>query len=143
MYCMRVRTLLRAPAFVLVALVVACGSIGPAATPQTIAVHEDSAGKTVTAHVGDTVEVQLQESFPVPGSSLTWDVSTSAPSVLKLDRVTRDPAERPRQGTVKFTADFSATATGEAKLFARGSQTCEAMPTCPQKDFTVTIDVVS
>lgn len=124
-----------------VALVACGGSIGPAHNPTTIAVTQDSAGKTLTAHVGDTIDVQLQESFPVPGSSLTWDVSTSAPSVLKLDKVTRDPAERPRQGTVKYSADFSATASGEAKLFARGSQTCEAMLTCPQQDFTVTIDV--
>jgi len=120
----------------------ACGApVGPAHTPETVVVNQDSAGKSVSAHVGDTIEVRLEESFPVPGSSLTWDVSTSAPSVLKLDRVTRDPAERPRQGTVKYTADFSATAGGEAKLFARGAQTCEAMATCPQKDFTVTIDV--
>ncbi len=120
----------------------ACGaSVGPAHTPETVVVNQDSAGKTVTAQVGDTIEVRLEESFPVPGSSLTWDVSTSAPSVLKLDKVTRDPAERPRQGTVKYAADFSAAAAGEAKLFARGAQTCEAMPACPQKDFTVTIDV--
>lgn len=125
-----------------VALVAACGgSIGPAHTPATIVVKEDAAGKTIQAHVGDTVKVQLTESFPVPGSSLTWDVSSSAPSVLKLSNVTRDPAERPRQGTVQYTADFAAAAGGEAKLFARGSQTCEAMPTCPQKDFTVTVDV--
>jgi hypothetical protein len=124
-----------------VALAACGGSVGPAHNPTTIAVTQDAAGKIVSAHVGDTVEVQLQESFPVPGSSLTWDVSTSAPSVLKLQAVKRDPAERPRQGTVKYTADFSATASGEAKLFARGSQTCEAMPSCPQKDFTVTIDV--
>jgi len=124
-----------------VALAACGGSIGPAHVPTTIVVNQDSAGKTISAHVGDTIEVQLQESFPVPGSSLTWDVSTSSPSVLKLGKVTRDPAERPRQGTVKYTADFSATTSGEAKLFARGSQTCEAMPVCPQKDFTVTIDV--
>jgi predicted secreted protein len=121
-------------------LLMACGSASTSAPAQTIVVNQDSAGKTVAAHVGDTIEVRLEESFPVPGSSLTWDVSTSAPSVLKLSKVTRDPAERPRQGTVKYTADFSVTASGEAKLFARGAQTCEAMATCPQKDFTVTID---
>lgn len=124
-----------------VALAGCGGSVTPVRTPVTIVVNQDTAGKTVAAHVGDTIEVRLEESFPVPGSSLTWDVSTSAPGVLKLDKVTRDPAERPRQGNVKYTADFSATAGGEAKLFARGAQTCEAMTTCPQKDFTVTIDV--
>jgi hypothetical protein len=127
---------------VLAVVFTACGSaVVPAHTPQTIVINQDSAGKTISAHVGDTLEVRLQESFPVPGSSLTWDVSTSAPSVLKPGSVTRDPAERPRQGTVKFTADFAALAAGEAKLFAKGAQTCEAMPTCPQKDFTVTVSV--
>ncbi|HZQ49579.1 MAG TPA: hypothetical protein VFB69_04650 [Candidatus Dormibacteraeota bacterium] len=122
------------------AALAACGSSSVSYTPSTIVVKEDAAGQTVQAHVGDTVRVQLTESFPVPGSSLTWDVSSSAPSVLKLKQVTRDPAERPRQGTVAYTADFTVLASGEAKLFARGAQTCEAMPSCPQKDFTVTID---
>lgn len=121
------------------AVLLACGSASRAQPAQTIVVHEDAAGTTVQARPGDTVEVQLVESFPVPGSSLTWDVSTSAPSVLKLEKVTRDPAQRPRQGTVKYTADFSVVAAGQAKLFARGSQTCEAMATCSQKDFTVTV----
>jgi len=124
-------------------VVTACGSTSSAGVGQTIVLHEDSAGKTISAHVGDVVSVQLTESFPVPGSSLTWDVSSSAPSVLKLRDVTRDPAQRPVKGTVKYTADFSATAAGEAKLFARGAQTCEAMPSCPQKDFTVTVDVTA
>ena len=129
--------------FLVLAVVVAaaCGSIGPAHTPATLVVKEDAAGKTIQAQVGDTVQVELTESFPVPGSSLVWDVSSSAPSVLKLASVTRDPAERPRQGTVQYTADFAAAASGEAKLFARGSQTCEAMPSCPQRDFTVTVEV--
>jgi hypothetical protein len=136
----RFKTLLHASLFLLAAGIFACGP-APAATPSTIVVDQSFADKTVQAHVGDTVRVQLQESFPVPGSSLTWAVSSSAPSVLKVGVVTRDPAERPRQGTVKYTADFTASTTGEAKLFARGSRTCEAMPSCPQQDFTVTVEV--
>jgi hypothetical protein len=139
---MKARTLLLAPAIFVAVALMACGSTGqPAHTPATIVLKEDAAGKTVPVHVGDTVLVELTESFPVPGSSLTWDVSTSAPSILKLQKVTRDPAQRPRQGTVAYTADFNASASGQAKLFARGAQTCEAMLTCPQKDFTVTIVV--
>jgi hypothetical protein len=135
-------SLLHAPAVLLCASLLACGSAtATGSTPSTIVVNQDFAGKTVQAHVGDTIRVQLQESFPLPGSSLVWDVTTSAPSVVKLDKVTRDPAERPRKGTVAYTADFSASAAGQAKLFARGSQTCEAMPTCPQKDFTITVVV--
>jgi uncharacterized lipoprotein len=121
------------------ALLAACGSAGTAQPAQTIVVHEDTAGHTVHAHVNDVINVELTESFPIPGSSLTWDATTSAPSVLKLEKVTRDPAERPRQGTVKYTAEFSVIAAGQATLFVRGAQTCEAMPSCPQKDFTVAV----
>lgn len=126
-----------------VAATLACGTTtsNSARVSGVILLDENWANKTVDALVGQIVRVQLTESFPVPGSSLTWDVSSNAPGVLKLDKVTRDPAERPRQGTVTYTAYFSAVGSGEAKLFARGSQTCEAMPTCPQKDFTVTVDV--
>ncbi len=139
---MRPMTLLHAPALLLAAAIMACGSVGPApAAHSTIVLNQDSAGTTVQAHVGDTVQVKLQESFPLPGSSLVWDVSTSAPSVLKLSKVTRDPAERPRQGTVAYTAVFAASSTGQAALFARGSRTCEAMPTCQQESFTVTVVV--
>src|SRR5438046_5922473 len=131
---MRSRALRHAPLLLMAAALMACGAIGPGATPSTIVLHEDAAGTTVHAHVGDTVKVELQESYPVPGSSLVWDVSSSAPSVLKPQRVTRDPAQRPAHGTVAYTADFAASGTGQATLFARGSQTCEAMANCPQKD---------
>jgi hypothetical protein len=120
----------------------ACGSIGPVpATNVTITLGENSAGKTVNAHVGDTIRVQLQDSFPVPGSSLVWDVSTSAPSVLKLSKVTRERPVRPGQGQLAYTAEFAALGAGQATLFARGSRTCEAMPVCAQDAFTITVVV--
>ncbi len=137
---MKARTVLTTVTPLIVLALMACGSSSTAArTPSTIVVKEDAAGQTLQAYVGDTVRVELTESFPVPGSSLTWDVSSSAPSVLKLAKVTRDPATRPQRGTVSYTADFTVAASGQATLFARGSQTCEAMATCPQKNFTVTV----
>ena len=135
------RMLLHAPLLLLAATIMACGSTGAAVSSQTIVLNQDSAGKTVSAHVGDTIQVKLEESFPLPGSSLIWDVSTSAPSVLKLSKVSRDPAERPRKGTVAYTAEFAATGAGSATLFLRGSRTCEAMPTCQQENLTITISV--
>jgi hypothetical protein len=137
---MRPVTLLHAPMLLLAIAIIACGPTGGApAVRATIVLNHDSAGKTVQAHVGDTIQVELQESFPVPGSSLVWDVSSSAPSVLKLSKVTRDPAERPRQGQVAYTAEFAAEGAGQATLFMRGSRTCEAMPTCQQEDLMVTV----
>jgi predicted secreted protein len=113
------------------------------AAPQTRVVGEADAGRTVQARIGDTVQVRLVESFPVPGSSLVWDVSSSAPSVLAPGSVTRDPAERPRVGQVAYTAEFSAKSGGQAQLIARGSTTCEAMAkqSCPNQDFTITVVV--
>ncbi|HVA73442.1 MAG TPA: hypothetical protein VNF71_02610 [Acidimicrobiales bacterium] len=124
------------------ACLLGCGSAAPAA-PQTLVLREADAGKTVQARIGDTVQVKLVESFPVPGSSLVWDVSSSAPSVLAAGKVTRDPAERPRIGQVAYTAEFSARAGGQAQLIARGSTTCEAMTKegCPNRDFTVVVNV--
>lgn len=135
---------LLAVSFVLVAAV-ACGSVSgsQAASHATIVVGQDQAGKTVDAKVGDTVRINLTEEFPVPGSSLTWDVTSSRPTLLKPDKVTRDPAERPRQGSVAYAAFFTATGSGSADLIARGSRTCEAMagPGCQNVNFTVTVRI--
>jgi len=124
------------------ACLLGCGSAAPTA-PQTLVLGEADAGKTMQARIGDTIQVKLVESFPVPGSSLVWDVSSSAPSVLAAGKVTRDPAERPRIGQVAYTAEFIARAGGQAQLIARGSTTCEAMAKegCPNRDFTVVVSV--
>lgn len=140
---MSFRTWLRALIAVSVVLTLACGSAGTPAARSTVTVGEDDGGKTVHVRVGDIVRVKLQESFPVPGSSLIWEVSSSAPSVLAAGTVTRDPSERPRVGQVSYTADFTAAAAGHAQLIARGSTTCEAMSKegCPNRDFTTTVMV--
>lgn len=124
-------------------LLLGCGSTAAPIVHDTLVLGEADAGKTVQARVGDTVQVKLQESFPVPGSSLVWDVSSLAPSVLAAGKVTRDPAERPRIGQVAYTAEFAARAGGQAQLIARGSTTCEAMTKggCPNRDFTITVIV--
>lgn len=120
-----------------------CGSTSTPAVHETLVLHEADAGQTVHARVGDSLQVKLVESFPVPGSSLVWDVSSSAPSVLAAGPITRDPAERPRIGQVAYTAEFSAKAKGGAQLIARGSTTCEAMTKegCPNRDFTIAVSV--
>jgi predicted secreted protein len=142
-YDMSLKTCLRALVAASTVLLFACGSAAAPAAHNTLVLGEADAGRTVQAKVGDTVQVKLQESFPVPGSSLVWEVSSSAPSVLTAGRVTRDPAERPRIGQVAYTAEFTAKAGGQAQLIARGSTTCEAMAKegCPNHDFTITVTV--
>ena len=137
---------LRVLACILASATIACGAHGSSAPAahRTITLGKEQAGQTIHASVGDTVRVNLDEQFgPVPGIALVWDVSTSAPSVMKLARVTRDPVNRPRIGTVKYTADFTAAKAGEAKLLGRGSQSCEAMAAadCTGQDFTITVVV--
>lgn len=140
---MSIKTRLGVLAGLSVVAMFACGSATSPGAHGTVVIGEADAGKTVQARVGDTVQVKLQESFPVPGSSLVWDVSSSAPSVLAIGKVTRDPATRPLIGHVDYTADFTAAAAGQAQLIARGSTTCEAMTKqgCPNQDFAVTVIV--
>ena len=143
MYPVRIRTWLRALTALPVVLILACGSAVTPAPHATLVVGEADAGKTFQATIGETVRVKLRESFPVPGSSLVWDVTSNAPSVLAASKVTRDPVQRPLTGQVSYTADFAAAAGGTAQLIARGSTTCEAMPKqgCPDRDFTITVIV--
>jgi predicted secreted protein len=140
---MGLRTCLRALVGMAVVFLLGCGATAGPAAPQTLVVHESDAGRTVQIRPGDTIQVKLVESFPVPGSSLVWDVSSSAPSALAAGKVTRNPAERPRIGQVAYTAEFTAKASGQAQLIARGSTTCEAMTKegCPNRDFSITVNV--
>jgi len=143
MYAVNTKTWVPALIGLLALLTFACESASAPVVHSTLVVGEADAGTNVQARVGDTVRVKLQESFPVPGSSLVWDVSSNAPSVLAAGKVTRDPVQRPLRGQVSYTADFMATAAGQAQLIARGSTTCEAMTKqgCPNRDFTMTVIV--
>jgi hypothetical protein len=122
---------------------VACGS-GPAPGSRTIDLVEKDAGTTVQVRAGDTVRVQLVESFPVPGSSLVWDVMSSDPAVLSVIKAERTPQARGGPGgTDTYTAFFSAAVAGQATLTAHGATTCEAMAKqgCPDRNFTVSVVV--
>jgi hypothetical protein len=123
---------------------VACSS--PAATPasRTIDLAEKDAGTTVQVRAGDTVRVQLVESFPVPGSSLLWEVTSSDPAVLSVIKAERTPQARSGPGgTDTYTAFFSTAGAGQATLTAHGATTCEAMAkqSCPDRNFTVSVVV--
>jgi hypothetical protein len=94
--------------------------------------------------VGDTVRVTLQDDYPVPGSSLIWNVASSNEAVLTpgvASRSTPVPSGPGNHDT--YTGDFSATAPGQAVLDAHGTTTCEAMTkqNCPDRDFKITVVV--
>lgn len=130
------RTILRASAVAAVlAMAMACGAVAPPApTSQRVVLHEGDAGRTVTVHRGDTVEIVLSEPRPAPGISLQWAAVSSAPAVL-------NPTSTDRHGTApgsSFVADFAAQAPGSAQVTAHGTQRCEALlpAACKQPELT-------
>lgn len=129
-------------------LALAIFSCGGAAisSSRTITLGEKDAGTTIHARVGDTVRLQLVDSFPVPGSSLVWDVTTTDRAVLSV--VTTDRTQQVRSGpggSDTYTATFNAAGAGQAVLNANGATTCEAMAkqSCPDRNFTITVVVAS
>jgi hypothetical protein len=135
-----------AAAMVALAITFACGSAGSPAHGTTITLGESDAGRTVQAKVGDTLRVTLQDDYPVPGSSLVWDVASLDPSVLQPGTVTRPPRVQSGTGAHDtYSADFRAIAAGQAVLDAHGTTSCEAMAkrNCPDRDFKITVVVTS
>jgi predicted secreted protein len=128
----------------LLIVAVACGSAAANPATRTIDLVEKDAGTTVQVRAGDTVRVQLVESFPVPGSSLVWDVTSSDRAVLSVIKAERTPQSRSGPGgTDTYTAFFSAANAGQATLTAHGATTCEAMAkqSCPDRNFTISVVV--
>lgn len=128
----------------LVLVAMACGSAPAAQASRTVDRMEKDAGTTVQVRAGDTVRVRLVESFPVPGSSLVWDVTSSDSAVLSELKADRTPQVRSGPGgSDTYTAFFNAEAAGRAILTAHGATTCEAMAkqSCPDRNFTITVEV--
>ncbi len=125
--------------------ILSCGGAA-VSSGRTITLGEKDAGTTIHARVGDEVRVQLVDSFPVPGSSLVWDVTTTDPAVLSV--VITDRTQQVRSGpggSDTYTATFNAAGAGQAVLNANGATTCEAMSkqSCPDRNFTITVVVAS
>jgi predicted secreted protein len=124
------------------ALSAACGAASGPAAPRVVELGLDQAGQSVQVRVGDHVRVKLQDQFPVPGSSLVWQVSTSPTGVLALEAESGpSPQQALRAGD--YTAEFVARSQGHAVLTAHGATSCEAMAkqACPDREFTITVTV--
>jgi predicted secreted protein len=125
-------------------VIFACGAATVAPAGQTVTLVEKDAGRTVHVRTGDIVRVQLVESFPVPGSSLVWDVTSTDASVLAGVKTERTPQVRSGPGgSDTYTAFFKAGGEGQTLLNAHGATSCEAMakPSCPDRNFTITVVV--
>jgi hypothetical protein len=122
---------------------ISCGG-APVPAATTIVLHQTDAGKTFNVRGGDTVRVELTDTYPVPGSSLVWNVSGSPVSVIKAGTENRTSQVRNGPGrTDTYTASFLAVGAGQAVLDAKGTTTCEAMAksNCPDQHFTITVVV--
>jgi hypothetical protein len=122
----------------------ACGGVPAPASGTTIVLHQTDAGKTFNVRGGDTVRIVLDDTYPVPGSSLVWTVASSPAAILQPGATTRSPQVRNGPGrTDTYTADFRAISAGQALLDAKGATTCEAMAksNCPDQHFTITVVV--
>ena len=138
------RRLVKFAAPPLLLLLVACGAAPVAPVGQTVVLGEKDAGSTVQVHRGDSVQLRLVESFPVPGSSLVWDVTSTNPSVLSVVKTERTPQVRSGPGgSDTYTAIFKAAGAGRASLTAHGATSCEAMAkqSCPDRNFTISVVV--
>jgi hypothetical protein len=140
---MRFNRLLSTP---LLIAAVACGGAAAAPAARTVDLGEKDAGTTVEVRAGDTLRVQLVETFPVPGSSLVWSVTSSDPAVLSVIKADRTPQVRSGPGgTDTYTIFLDASHAGHASLDAHGATTCEAMlkQSCPDRNFTITVVVTA
>lgn len=128
-----------------IALASACGGVPAQAAATTIVLHQTDAGKTFNVRGGDTVRVVLDDTYPVPGSSLVWSVASSPAAILQPGAVSRSPQVRTSGPgrTDTYTAEFRAISAGQAVLDAKGATTCEAMAKtgCPDQHFTITVVV--
>lgn len=153
---MRVLFRLLAAAFALVIIAVvffvALGSLpslsipvfptNPSPSPSPVILTQADASRSISLVSGTHILLQLQDQFPVPGSSLVWVASSSSPAVLALLSQS-SPSPAPGLGNAPYIATFVARSPGATTIVAHGATTCEAMAksACPDRDFTITITV--
>ena len=120
----------------------ACGAFA-AAPGAHLTLHEQDSGHTFAVRVGDTVNVDLLDSFPVPGSSVVWTADTSNAVVLTRLSTTREKAAGIANSQAHYVAIFKALRSGTASLQMIGAAQCEAMNPafCPAHTGSITITV--
>jgi len=114
-----------------------------AATAAQLTLHQQDSGHQYTVHVGDTVTVDLVDTFPVPGSSTAWSADTSNASVLSRISTTRQTPPSIMGSQAHYLATFKAQKTGVATIDMVGTARCEAMNPafCPQPHGAIAITV--
>ncbi len=128
-----------------VLLVLSLGACGAAAAaPSTsLTIHQQDAGHAYSIHPGDTVTVDLLDSFPVPGSSVIWNADSSDGTVLNRVSVTRETPSGIAHSQAHYIATFKALKSGKASIRMVGTARCEAMNPafCPQPSGAVAVRI--
>jgi len=114
-----------------------------AASQPELTLHQQDSGRHYTVHVGDTVRVDLLDTFPVPGSSTVWTADSSNPSVLSRTSTSRETPASIMGGQAHYIATFKARKSGEATIQLTGAARCEAMNPafCPQPSGAIALTV--
>lgn len=120
----------------------ACGAVA-GAPGASVTVHEQDAGHAYSIHVGDTLNVDLLDSFPVPGSSIVWNADTSDGTVLSRVSATRETPSGIAHRQAHYLATFKALKSGKAIIQMVGTARCEAMNPafCPQPSGAVAVRI--
>jgi predicted secreted protein len=114
-----------------------------AASAAQLTLHQQDFGHQYAVHVGDTVKVDLLDTFGVPGSSTVWSADTSDASVLSRITTTRETPSSMMGSQAHYVATFKAQKAGVATIEMVGTARCEAMNPafCPQPRGTIAITV--
>jgi predicted secreted protein len=119
----------------------ACGVL--AGSQSELTLHQQDSGRHYTVHVGDTVKVDLLDTFPVPGSSTVWTADTSDATVLTRVSTTRERPASIMGSQAHYIATFKAQKSGDATIKLVGAASCEAMNPafCPQPSGSIALTV--
>jgi hypothetical protein len=120
-----------------------CAAFAASPSPSQLTLHQQDSGHRYTVHVGDTVKVDLLDTFGVPGSSTVWTADTANSSVLSRISTTRETPARMMGSQAHYVATFKAQKAGVTTIKLAGTAHCEAMNPafCPQPQGTIAITV--
>ena len=132
-----------ATCFASLLLLTACGAAQTTALdrPPPVVLHETDFGRTLRVTQGQTLNLELTDRRPFPGSSTVWEATSSDPRILELTAHQHSATAPARDGT--YTASLVAKATGTARILLVGATTCEAMAksSCPDQAAQISIEV--
>ncbi|GAC1479262.1 MAG: hypothetical protein PVSMB9_02650 [Candidatus Dormibacteria bacterium] len=127
----------------LAVLLSACGAVVLGAPNPPLTLHQRDFGHSYSIHAGDSVRLELVDTFPVPGSSVVWNADSADPSILTRVAATRGTPSSIANSKAGYVVVFKAIKSGQATIEAVGTASCEAMNPafCPQPSGSIAITI--